>query len=254
MNRLPTSKASNYQLSQSWDLSLGLTQQTKTSAKVVRRRDRAAAPHYALFSPLHYERGYAYPLLVWLHDDGGSERELRRLMPHVSMRNYVAAAARGVAAGVEHGYVWEHCPDSACEAAERVGECVEAAKRRFNIHANRVFIAGQGSGGTMALRLALRYPELFAGAISIGGAMPRRNAPLNRVNAARSLPILLASSRDSEAYPQATVLDDLRLLHSAGFSLALRQYPGSDELTTTMLADMDRWMMERISSTAATVC
>jgi phospholipase/carboxylesterase len=48
-------------------------------------------------------------------------------------------------------------------------------------------------------------------------------------------------------------VSDLRLLHSAGFSLALRQYPGDDELTTAMLSDMDRWMMERISATAATV-
>ncbi len=255
MNRLQTSKASSFQLSSPFESPLTFAKQPTTSTKVApRRRDRAAAPHYALFAPLHYERGYAYPLLIWLHDDGGSERELRQLMPHVSVRNYVAAAARGV--GVEsgrHGYTWDHCPESACEASERVTECIEAAKRRFNVHADRVFIAGQGSGGTMALRLALRYPELFAGAISIGGAMPRRHAPLNRINEARGLPILLASSRESEFYPQADVLSDLRLLHSAGFSLALRQYPGDDELTTAMLSDMDRWMMERISATAATV-
>jgi phospholipase/carboxylesterase len=255
MNRLQSSKASSHQLSSSFELPLAFAPQTTKSTKVAaRRRDRATAPHYALFAPLHYERGYAYPLLLWLHDDGGSERELRQLMPHVSVRNYVAAAVRGVGGeSGRHGYAWDHCPDSTCEAAERVTECVKAAKRRFNVHADRVFIAGQGSGGTMALRLALRYSEMFAGVISIGGAMPRRNAPLNRVNEARNLPILLASSRDSEFYPQADVMSDLRLLHSAGFSLALRQYPGDDELTTAMLSDMDRWMMERISTSAATV-
>ena len=255
MNRLQSSKASSYQHSAAFEVPLTFAPAASKSTKVaVRRRDRAAAPHYALFAPLHYERGYAYPLLIWLHDDGGSERELRQLMPHVSVRNYVAAAARGAGADTgRHGYTWDHCPDSAFEAAERVTECIDAAKRRFNVHANRVFLAGQGSGGTMALRLALRYPEMFAGVISIGGAMPRRHAPLNRVNHARNLPILLASSRDSDVYPQADVMDDLRLLHSAGFSLALRQYPGDDELTTAMLGDMDRWIMERISSSAPTV-
>jgi phospholipase/carboxylesterase len=255
MNRLHASKASSFQLSSPFDSGHKFAKTPPTSTKIAsRRRDRAAAPHYALFAPLHYERGYAYPLLIWLHDDGGSERELRQLMPHVSVRNYVAAAARGVGAeSGRRGYSWDHCPESACEASERVTECIEAAKRRFNVHADRVFIAGQGSGGTMALRLALRYPELFAGVISIGGAMPRRHAPLNRVKEARGLPILLASCRDSECYPQADVAGDLRLLHSAGFSLALRQYPGEDELTTAMLSDMDRWMMERISNSAPTV-
>jgi hypothetical protein len=37
---------------------------------------------------------------------------------------------------------------------------------------------------------------------------------------------------------------DLRLLHCAGFSLALRLYPEGDELTTVMLSDVNRWIME----------
>ena len=51
---------------------------------------------YALFAPLHYESGYAYPLIVWLHGRGNDERQLLRIMPQVSMRNYVAVAPRGL--------------------------------------------------------------------------------------------------------------------------------------------------------------
>ena len=32
----------------------------------------------ALFAPMHYEPGYAYPLIVWLHGPGGDERQLNR--------------------------------------------------------------------------------------------------------------------------------------------------------------------------------
>jgi hypothetical protein len=32
-------------------------------------------------------------------------------------------------------------------------------------------------------------------------------------------------------------------MHAAGCTVALRQYPCGDELTTTMLSDLDRWMM-----------
>ncbi len=51
---------------------------------------------HTLFAPLHYEPGYPYPLVVWLHGTGCDERQLLRIMPLVSMRNYVAVAPRGV--------------------------------------------------------------------------------------------------------------------------------------------------------------
>ena len=52
-------------------------------------------PH-ALFAPMHYTPGYAYPLIVWLHGHGGDERQLQRVMPSVSMQNYMAVALRGI--------------------------------------------------------------------------------------------------------------------------------------------------------------
>jgi phospholipase/carboxylesterase len=249
MNRLQSIKAPLFPQSDfsatHGSLGYGHGSWTARSGIGSRQPERTAETHYSLFVPLHYEAGYAYPLLVWLHGEGGSERELRQLMPHVSVRNYVAVAARGTTAlsGLDRAFGWDQTPLAIDEAAERVRESIDAAQERFNVHAQRVFIAGNGSGGTMALRLALQFPEWFAGAASLGGPMPTGNNPLGRVKEARGLPLLLASCRDSEEYPQSRVAADLRLLHSAGFSLALRQYPGEHEVTTVMLADMDRWMM-----------
>ena len=48
---------------------------------------RGSARH-ALFMPLHYERNYAYPLVVWLHGSGEHEQHLRFVMPQISLRNY----------------------------------------------------------------------------------------------------------------------------------------------------------------------
>src|SRR3954449_13229207 len=71
----------------------------KHSQTLINRTRRLATSQddlaYATFAPIHYEKRYAYPLLVWLHGDAGSERELRQVIPQVSMRNYVAVAPRG---------------------------------------------------------------------------------------------------------------------------------------------------------------
>jgi predicted esterase len=103
----------------------------------------------------------------------------------------------------------------------------------------------------MAWRVALRNPRRFAGVVSLSGALPSGGAPLAQLEAIRRLSVFIGCSRDSQSYPSASVCDDLRLLHTAGMSIVLREYPGEESLTAPMLADMDRWMMDQIAGGAA---
>jgi phospholipase/carboxylesterase len=211
--------------------------------------------NYNLFSPLHYEKNYGYPLVVWLHGAGGDERQLKRIMPHVSMRNYVAVSPRGTTpietqSGRE-AFTWRQSASAIAQAEDRVMECIELAQQRFNIHPGRIFIAGMAEGGTMAIRLGLNYPELFAGVLSLVGAFPHNDRPLRNLNQVRRMPMMLAVGNESEAYPEDRVCQDLRLFHSAGLQISIRQYPVGDELTTLMLADMDRWIMEQFCPSEA---
>lgn len=245
-------------------------------------------PH-CLFSPIHYEAGYAYPLIVWLHGPGDNENQLRTVLPLVSMRNHIAIGPRAtslesictdgkesvdevlgdevtdngakgelgkgklakgqLAMGGASGpatFCWIQSREEITRAVEYVLDCIEIATNRYHIHRNRIFIAGYDCGGTMALRIALENPQIFAGAISLGGPLPRGLNLLRRINEARNLPLLIANSFDSRKYIPEQACDDLRLLHAAGFSLDLRQYPCGDELTTNMLSDMDQWILNRI--------
>jgi phospholipase/carboxylesterase len=205
---------------------------------------------HALFAPLHYERNYGYPLIVWLHSPGADERQLRRIMPQMSMRNYVAVAPRGTLAldadGEREGFRWMQQGDHIFLAEQRVFDCIDLARRKFHVKRERVFLAGAGCGGTMALRIALAHPTAFAGALSLGGGVPRGLAPLARVNDARRLPLLLMAGLESHRYPQTRVNDDLRLLHAAGFAVTLRPYPYADQVAPIMLGDVDRWLMQQI--------
>lgn len=205
---------------------------------------------HSSFTPIHYEEGYAYPLIVWLHGPESNEEEVLQVMPLVSARNYVAISPRGTRHSQRnHGaYSWGQSQDDIVDAAERVESCIEFAREQFSIHPERIFLAGHASGGTLALRLGMEYPELVAGAISLGGPVPRGLRPLKRINAARKLPLMLAVSPGDD-YPLEGVMADLRLLHFAGFSLALRLYPEGDKLTTVMLSDVNRWIMESFCPT-----
>lgn len=204
-----------------------------------------------IFAPVHYEPNYAYPLVVWLHGPGNDEQQLKRILPLVSLRNYVGVAVRGTipctSASGKAGFSWPQSEPHTALAGQRVLEAISFVQSRYNVSSKRVFLAGFDCGGTMALRLAFAHPRWFAGVLSLGGEFPVGGAPLSRLDEARRVPVFLACGRTSERYPSAIVCDNLKLLHSAGMDLTLREYPCGQELSEGMLSDMDRWMMELVT-------
>lgn len=214
-------------------------------------------PPHRFFLPLHYEKNYAYPLLVWIHGPGGMEAEIGQVMPHISLRNYVGVAPRGVVKDIQasragqDAYTWDQSLTSVGAALDDVLDCVNLAKRRFNIANHRVFLVGNDVGGTMAMRLALTAPQEFGGVVSLGGALPTTNQPLAGIEQARSLPIMMAHCRDSQTFDTEAMCHNLKLLHSAGMKVCLRQYPCDQEVTTKMLSDVNAWIMEQVVGTAS---
>jgi phospholipase/carboxylesterase len=203
--------------------------------------------HYTLFSPIHYEQKYNYPLVIWLHGDGDDERQLNRVMPLISMRNYVALAPRGPSRGSADGFMWGQGDRDVSQAGDRVLQSIETAGERFNVAERRIFIAGLQSGGTMAFRIALNNPQRFAGVLSVAGPFPERRSALTRLDEARQLPMFIAHGRYSELYPESQACDEMRLFHVAGLSVTFRQYPCKEDVDVQMLHDMDIWMMDRIT-------
>ncbi|MBQ5788843.1 MAG: hypothetical protein IIW01_01015 [Thermoguttaceae bacterium] len=230
----------------------------------------SAFPHF-LVAPIKYEKNYPYPLLVWLHDSGSSEAELFDVAPQISSRNYVAVAPRGLAASRadlvckrsngrlvvektrrETYYNWPETEEGVSQAENLVFHSIDQALAKFNVHRRRVFLLGRGTGGTMALRVALRNPREFAGVVSIDGAFPTLDRqPLRSWREARDLPILLTTGLGSSAIPQLTP-KQLGLFHTAGLTVVIRQYnerPDEKNAAETrmkkILLDVNRWTMER---------
>ena len=205
-----------------------------------------------LFGPERYESGYDYPLVVWLHSCQSSELELENVMPELSLQNYVACAPRGTMACDPEGkfFQWGQTNANAAIAEEVVFESIDLAAQHFSVNKKKVFLAGFGSGGSMAWRVAMRYPQRFAGVISICGDFPHRNRPLLNIGAARSLPMMWLYGEESKTCGIQQVCESLPLLHTASLSVDLRQYPCGDDLLTNMLDDINGWMMELVTQQA----
>ena len=200
---------------------------------------------------MHYEPGYAYPLIVWLHGAMDNESQLRRIMPLTSTRNFVAVGPRGTSQHSSRvngfpAYYWSQDEANIDAASRRVEMAIQSASDQYNIHRRRVFLAGYQDGATMALRLALQNPNDYAGVISISGGLPAGHAPLRNVGMFEKLPILLMHCHQSSYYTESELCDDIRLGYSAGLKMDVREYLCGDGIMTDMLEDMNGWVMDQI--------
>ena len=202
------------------------------------------------FVPVHYESNYRYPLIVWLHSDGFNENQIDHVMPHISTRNYLATGVRGTRAAdsVGHRFDW-HNSDTAIDAAcEKVLCGIDEAIDRYAVHTDRVILAGYRSGGTTAMRIAMRNPSRFAGVASFGGRMPkggRAFANLDEIRK-RQLPMLWQWGKDNPLYQQDSLAADIRDAQVLKAKLEIRQYNNEDEMNTAALSDFNQWIMNRI--------
>ncbi len=201
------------------------------------------------FLPVRYEPGYRYPLVVWLHNNGFNETQVRQVMPHLSTRNYVGVGVRGSLAmdASGHRFEWSHTPAAVSRCEDAVWQAVDDACERYSIHRDRVFIAGYGAGGTMARRVAFQRSNQFAGCIALGGRMPRGNAVLSNLVSTRNLKNLWAVAIENPELREEQFEDDMRLVANARLRLDVRRYTTDDEMMTEVLRDVNAWMMRIVT-------
>lgn len=235
----------------------------------------------ARFIPQRYEPNYPYPLLVLLHARGGDEDQMVRSMPALSWRNYVGLGLRGPERVVrrhrEAGYGWgpafarpngsaprrlpaetdaevvrrllQDGPTDAIEALEdSVFAAVRQTRRALHVHSERIFLVGSGEGAAVAYRLALSYPERFAGVVALNGWIPGGFRRLVRLKACRELRILVVHGQWNGRVPVQAARRDVALLRTGGLHVAFQAYPCAHRLTAPMLTDVDTWLINQCTA------
>ena len=155
----------------------------------------------AVFVPEGYEPGYAYPLVVWLEDSRGSGQAARDWFPRASERNCIVISLQPPlpADSLERDAEWRFSADDLWEALDYVGTAIAEVSAEMNVHPDRIFLAGDGDGATMACDLLCVDPDQFAGAIAFRPSGPHADGVLHdwRSTPSRSV-LLLAETLDAD--------------------------------------------------------
>ena len=209
------------------------------------------------FLPNGYEPKYAYPLIVFFHQQGGSDEQVLRLAPTISRRNALYLSLRGSVPLDRHdedglpAYGWGDTNEHDEQLADYLMKSVEQTRREFHIHSERVYLAGVAEGASVAYRMALRMPQRFAGVISINGTLPRpESGPLFRDDEVKDLRVLIAHGAANEVVPLEMARRDFLALYGAGADVLLSTYPCTHTVHPNMLRDVNRWVIRNVDHDA----
>jgi hypothetical protein len=130
-------------------------------------------PGVCVYLPDSYCPGYAYPLICYLHDDGQSEAALWKWFPRISNQNFLGIGIRAPfpsQLGIPGQFRWLGRRADASLITIRSG--IEATARDWNIHPDRVYLFGEGSGALVALQqFVLGQAEIEGSHLDLAGVI-----------------------------------------------------------------------------------
>jgi dienelactone hydrolase len=142
----------------------------KTTLHRVLEDENAAPTEYAVRLPPEYHPLRHYPALIVLHSGPGPSSAVDEWSEEAARHGYILIAPEYNLPGQLHDYRYTTSEHAAVELALR------DARKRYAIDSDRVFIAGQITGGNMAWDYSLAHPDLFAGAVVFSG-LPAKYVP-----------------------------------------------------------------------------
>ena len=135
-------------------------------------------------------------------------------------------------------------------SAEAIGDLIRAENKR-GIATERIAIAGFSQGGAMALHIATRYPEKFAGVIALSCYLPlARELATARNPANQSTPIFMAHGIQDPVVPYPLGEDSRHVLEAAGYPVEWHSYPMPHALCEPEVADLRAWL-QRVCGVSA---
>ena len=128
------------------------------------------------------------------------------------------------------------------ESADAISGLIHREHAR-GIDSDHILIAGFSQGGAMALHLATRHPDTFAGVIALSTYLPLAQDFAKLRNGANlRTPIYMAHGTQDPVVPFALADESRQLLAGAGYNLEWHAYPMPHSLCPQEVADLRAWL------------
>lgn len=203
--------------------------------------------------PERYEENYAYPLIVWFHDDGEHEGQLEPVMQAISPQNYCGLGIQGnhtLVADCEFAWSQERLDYSAVPLHDLLSVTVRRLRQAFHIHSERIFLAGAGTGADVALQQLCQVPEWYAGAVLLNPACGTKALDALESATLRDKSLLWTVSESASNEQLADNVEAVQLLRMSGAQPEVRVTNTAIDPESSDVRFVDHWLLSKFGSEA----
>ena len=198
--------------------------------------------------------------VIWMHGLGADGHDFEPLVPELLVDGMPAirfvfphAPVRPVT--INNGYAMRAWYDligidrrsaedfrGISESADAISGLIHREHAR-GIDSDHILVAGFSQGGAMALHLATRHPDTFAGVIALSTYLPLAQDFAKLRNGANlRTPVYMAHGTRDPVVPFALANESRQLLAGAGYNLEWHAYPMPHSLCPQEVADLRAWL------------
>ncbi|WP_386694968.1 prolyl oligopeptidase family serine peptidase [Lonepinella sp. MS14435] len=157
---------------------------------------------YNLFVPKNYDPNKAYPLVMFIHDAGSTNSNVKHtLLQGNGATSFASPSFQAkheafvLAPQFDHQIVNDKSEDPA--DLEPTINLIKSLATQYNIDQNRLYTTGQSGGAMMSIAMNIKHPDFFAASYIVAGQWePSVTAPMAKNNI-----FVLVSENDVKAFP-----------------------------------------------------
>lgn len=157
---------------------------------------------YNLYIPKNYNPEKSYPLVMFIHDAGATNSNIRNTLfqgngatEWAKPENQNKEEVFVLAPQFDH-FITNDQSDDPVDLDPTVN-LIRFLTKKYNIDQKRLYATGQSGGAMMSIAMNIKYPNLFAATWIVAGQWdPQKTAPIAKNNL-----FILVSENDTKAFP-----------------------------------------------------
>ena len=197
--------------------------------------------------PLHYERDYSYPLVVWLSQNAKKRQELTEFAKSLSLRNYVITAPFLTSALIRGA----HSPAASTELATAINCSIQHAMQKMRIHPQRIFVVAEQDFLPATLNSMPLIHYRISGIASLLRSSQLPNPPCSSLSGLHPIPPLFFCISELGSHLKDEIEQPWRLFHSLGYKVRFKTIAPGRGFQHSALRNIDRWIMEAVTGQPA---
>lgn len=205
--------------------------------------------------PKNYKTGHSYPLLVFLHGNGGTAQSSTLFFQNYSNSEIIMAFPEGQYPKLVNGaigYSWylETKDKSVWEIAdnysvENIAAYIKVINSTYKI--GKVYVFGFSQGASLAYMTGFKYPELVNGVISVGGILPEIDKFGSVVSSkdlenAKQLKFFISRGKKDNLIKKKQFVYQEKFLNENEFDVLSIEYDGGHFLTEELIDEILDWI------------